>query len=97
MTNPFSSNAFSMMALTDAINILPNNYGRAESLGIFKTKSTRLRHIAVEERNGVLTLLPTQLPGSPATVGVRGKRVPLAHSCTKLIASCHRYFSIKGT
>jgi hypothetical protein len=74
MLNPFSNSAFNMMALTDAINILPNNYGRAESLGIFRTKSTRFRHIAVEERNGVLNLLPTQLPGSPATVGVRGKR-----------------------
>jgi hypothetical protein len=74
MLNPFSNSAFSMMALTDAINILPNNYGRAESLSIFKTKSTRFRNIAVEERNGVLNLLPTQLPGSPATVGVRGKR-----------------------
>jgi hypothetical protein len=74
MLNPFSNSAFSMMALTDAINILPNSYGRAESLGIFRTKSTRFRHIAVEERNGVLNLLPTQLPGSPATVGVRGKR-----------------------
>jgi hypothetical protein len=74
MLNPFSNSAFNMMALTDAINILPNNYGRAESLGIFRTKSTRFRHIAVEERNGVLNLLPTQLPGAPATVGVRGKR-----------------------
>jgi hypothetical protein len=74
MLNPFSNSAFNMMALTDAINILPNNYGRAESLGIFKAKSTRFRHIAVEERNGVLALLPTQLPGSPATVGIRGKR-----------------------
>jgi hypothetical protein len=74
MLNPFANNAFNMIALTDAINILPNNYGRAESLGIFKTKSTRFRHIAVEERNGVLNLLPTQLPGAPATVGIRGKR-----------------------
>lgn len=73
-SNPFNGNYFNMIALTDAINILPNTYGRAESLGVFKTKSTRFRHIAIEEKNGVLNLLPTQLPGSPATVGVRGKR-----------------------
>lgn len=72
--NPFMGSAFNMIALTDAINILPNTYGRAESLGVFKTKSTRFRHIAIEEKNGVLNLLPTQLPGAPATVGVRGKR-----------------------
>lgn len=72
--NPFETNAFNMVALTNAINILPNNYGRTESLGLFRTKPTRFRNIAIEERNGVLNLLPTQLPGAPASVGIRGKR-----------------------
>jgi hypothetical protein len=72
--NPFSSNYFNMQSLTDAINIIPNNYGRVEQLGLFRTKPVRTRHIAVEERRGVLNLLPTTLPGSPATVGVNAKR-----------------------
>jgi hypothetical protein len=72
--NPFSNNFFNMQSLTNAINILPNMYGRVGQLGLFSAKPVRTRHIAVEERNGVLNLLPTQLPGSPATVGVHGKR-----------------------
>lgn len=74
MNNPFDNPAFNMTSLTDAINILPNNYGRVTQLGIFKDKPVRFRQIAIEENNGVLNLLPTQTPGSPGTVGSRAKR-----------------------
>ena len=74
MNNVFENPAFSMSALTAAINILPNNYGLMESLGLFPPKPVRFRSVAVEEKNGVLTLLPTLPVGSPGTVGVRGKR-----------------------
>ena len=72
--NPFQDSAFSMSNLTAAINYLPNMYGRCESLNLFPAKSVRNRSIAIEENRGVLNLLPTQAPGSPATVGTRGKR-----------------------
>ncbi|WP_448129310.1 major capsid protein [Wolbachia pipientis] len=71
MQNPFTNTAFSMTALTNAINILPINYGRVENLNLFPSRSVRFRHITIEEQNGVLSLLPTQLPGAPATVGKR--------------------------
>ena len=74
MQNPFTNTAFSMTALTNAINILPINYGRVENLNLFPSRSVRFRHITIEEHNGVLSLLPTQVPGAPATVGKRGKR-----------------------
>ncbi|WCR54400.1 MAG: hypothetical protein PG981_001422 [Wolbachia endosymbiont of Ctenocephalides orientis wCori] len=74
MQNPFSNPAFSMAELTGAMNILPINFGRTESLNLFPSKSVRFRHITIEEQNGVLSLLPTQVPGAPATVGKRGKR-----------------------
>ena len=74
MNNPFSNPAFSMAALTAAINILPNRYGRLEELNLMPSKPVRQRQIVVEEMNGVLNLLPTLPPGSPGTVGVRGKR-----------------------
>ncbi|MCB2021920.1 MAG: major capsid protein [Burkholderiaceae bacterium] len=74
MNNPFANPAFSMASLTAAINLLPNRYGRLEQLNLMPAKPVRQRQILVEERNGVLNLLPTQPPGSPGTVGRRGKR-----------------------
>ena len=74
MNNPFDDPAFSMASLTDSINILPNMYGRAGELGLFRNKPVRTRSITIEENNGVLNLLPTQAPETPGSVGVRGKR-----------------------
>lgn len=74
MLNPFSHSAFNVAAMTAAINILPNRYGRLGQMGLFPTKSVRVRNIVIEERNGVLALLPTMPPGSPGSVGKRGKR-----------------------
>jgi len=74
MQNPFSNSAFSMANLTAAINLLPNRYGRVESLNLFPVKPVRFRQILIEEKNGVLNLLPTLPVGSPGTVGQRDKR-----------------------
>ncbi len=74
MNNPFDNPAFSMSALSTAINILPNNYGLMDQMNLFPAKPVRFRQIAIEEKNGVLSLLPTLPVGSPGTVGKRGKR-----------------------
>jgi hypothetical protein len=74
MINPFESSAFDMTSLTASINLLPNMYGKLESLKLFPQKSVRTRNSSVEEQNGVLSLLPTQIPGGSATMGTRGKR-----------------------
>ena len=74
MQNPFTNRAFTTASLTAAINLLPNRHGKLESLKLMPVKSVRTRQIIVQERNGVLTLLPTLPPGSPGTVGMRGKR-----------------------
>jgi hypothetical protein len=74
MNNPFHNPAFSVSALTTAINLLPNQYGRLDELNLFPIKPVRTRQVTVEERNGVLSLLPTQPVGSPGSVGKRGKR-----------------------
>lgn len=78
MNNPFHSPAFSVSALTAAINILPNQYGRLDELNLFPVKPVRTRQVTIEEKNGVLSLLPTQPVGSPGTVGKRGKRAARA-------------------
>jgi len=74
MNNPFDNPAFNVTAMTAAINILPNQYGRLDELDLMPIKPVRFREVAVEEKNGVLVLLPTRPVGAPGTVGVRGKR-----------------------
>ena len=74
MQNPFTHPAFAMASMTAAINLVPNRYGRMEELRLFPAKPVRTRQIVVEEQNGVLNLLPSMPPGSPGTVGIRGKR-----------------------
>lgn len=72
--NPFDTDAFNMVSLTNAINILPNNYGRVRELALFPGKGVRTRTVIVEEQNGVLNLLPTLPPGAPGTQNKMGKR-----------------------
>ncbi|ABK44545.1 conserved hypothetical protein [Magnetococcus marinus MC-1] len=72
--NPFNNDAFGTVALTAAINILPNRYGKLDGMGIMPARPVRQRQIAIEERNGVLSLLPTAAVGSPGSTGKRGKR-----------------------
>ncbi len=74
MLNPFAQPGFGMAQLTQAINLIPNRYGRIGALGLMPAKPVRQRQIVVEEHNGVLNLLPTLPPGTPGTVGRRGKR-----------------------
>ncbi len=74
MINPFDTDAFNMTSLTASINLLPNAYGRLEAMNLFPQKSVRTRNIAVEEQNGVLNLLPTQMPGGASTFEGRTKR-----------------------
>lgn len=74
MMNPFQIDAFNMVSLTQAINILPNNYGRVREMNLMPGKGVRTRSVIVEERHGVLNLLPTMPPGSPGTTANRAKR-----------------------
>lgn len=50
MNNPFQSPAFSMTALTAAINILPNQFGKLDQINLMPARPVRFRQIAVEER-----------------------------------------------
>ncbi len=72
--NPFAIDAFNMVSLTQAINLLPNNYGRIRELNLMPGRGVRTRTIMVEEKNGVLNLLQTQPVGAPGTVNKRAKR-----------------------
>jgi hypothetical protein len=75
MQNPFVNPAFNATSLSAAINLIPNRYGRIGELGIFgEPKGVATTTVTIEENNGVLTLLPTQVRGGPSTLATRGKR-----------------------
>ena len=74
MNNPFDTPAFGLTQLTNAINLVPNMYGKIGGLGIFADKPVSTRNIAVEERNGILNLLQSKPIGSPGTVETNVKR-----------------------
>lgn len=72
--DPFAANGFTLTTLTSSINKLPNRYGRLQQLGLFPIKGVSTRSIEVEERNGVLTLVPTVPWGGTANQNKSGKR-----------------------
>jgi hypothetical protein len=75
MINPFDQDSFNMVSLCAAIDILPNNYGRVNQLGIFNNVDGIITRTAmVEEQNGFLTLLKTQPVGAPGAQNKMGKR-----------------------
>jgi hypothetical protein len=60
--------------LTAPINILPNLYTRLGQIGLFRFEGVTQRSIVIEQREGVLSLLPSVPLGAPATVGNREQR-----------------------
>lgn len=73
LVDPFKD-GYSMVELTQAINILPNMYGRTNELGLFKFKGLTNAAAMIELRDGVLTLVPTTPWGGPAPKNVTAKR-----------------------
>jgi hypothetical protein len=72
--NPFDAGGYSLAEMTQAINILPNLYTRLGQIGLFRFEGVTQRSIVIEQRAGVLSLLPSVPLGAPATVGNREAR-----------------------
>ena len=70
----FSGSAFSMVALTDAINKMPFVPGRIGQLGLFREQGVSTTAVMIEEREGSLTLVETTSRGAPAVQHVANKR-----------------------
>jgi hypothetical protein len=70
----FSGDNFSVRSLTDAINIVPNMYGRVNQLGIFQEKAIDTTLVSVEFNHGVLNLIPKSDRGTPAPKNRTAKR-----------------------
>lgn len=71
----FGGSAFSTVTLTDAVNKMPFVPGRAGSLGIFEEFGVPTTTIMIEEREGVLSLIPTTPRGGPAAQNATAARV----------------------
>jgi Phage major capsid protein E len=70
----FSSSAFSMVALTDAINKMPYVPGRIGQLGLFREQGVSTTSVMIEEREGSLNLVETTARGAPAVQNTTNKR-----------------------
>lgn len=70
----FNNQAFASVELSEAMNVVPNRYGRIGELGIFTERGVSTTSVSVEINNGVLNLLPTGKRGAPASQGTSGKR-----------------------
>lgn len=72
--NPFDAGGFTLTEMTRALQILPNQYGLIQQLGLFRREGITQRSVMIESVEGVLNLLPSVALGAPATVGNRDGR-----------------------
>jgi Phage major capsid protein E len=68
----FNNRAFSAIELTESINLVPNQYGRLQEMGLFSNRSSRTRSVALQINNGQLSinLLPSRPYGGTPTYGL---------------------------
>lgn len=74
IVNPFAAGGFTLAEMSDAIQMLPNTYGRVGQLGLFTPEPISQRTAVIEMLDGELRLLPSVQTGAPATVGTSDKR-----------------------
>lgn len=74
MLDIFSSDAFGVVSLTDAINKVKFVPGRLGQLGLFTTSAVATTTVSVEEKNGVLSLVSPTPRGGPGSTLDKGKR-----------------------
>ena len=69
LTETFGATKFTMASMTRSILKLPYSPGRIGQMGLFQERGVTTRHIVVEEKNGVLTILGTK------PVGTKGQQL----------------------
>lgn len=70
----FNNPAFSTAEMTEAINIIPTQYGDINQLGIFKEKGITTTSVVIERKNNILNVLSSVERESPGTPNITGKR-----------------------
>jgi hypothetical protein len=84
MLDIFRSDAFGMVSLTTAINKLPYKPSRIGEMGIFNEKGIPTTSVAMEERQGKLSLVAAKARGSMPQVQESVKRVAKMIPCLAL-------------
>lgn len=74
MLDIFNDDAFSVVSLTNAINKVKFVPGRIGQLGLFQERSVATTSIAIEEKNGVLSLVAPSPRGGPGMTLDKSKR-----------------------
>jgi hypothetical protein len=72
--NPFASDAYSLVNMTTAFNIYPNQYGLVSKMNIFNDQPLMTKTALIERRNNVLNLIPSTQWGGPPPVNTSAKR-----------------------
>lgn len=60
---------FTVQGLTDAVNLLPNLYGRLNALNVFPVSGIATQFVMLKIKDGVITILGAQDPNVPPPVG----------------------------
>ena len=60
----FNGDAFGLVEMTDAINLLPYQPSRLGRLGLFTEKGVTTTAVAIERKGGILSLLPSKARGT---------------------------------
>lgn len=74
MLDIFASDAFSLVGLTDAINKIKFVPGYLGQLGLFSASGVSTTSVAIEEKNGILSLIAPTGRGAPGTTLDKTKR-----------------------
>jgi major capsid protein E len=74
LLNVFDNDAFSIVNLTDGINKLKFVPSRIGSMGLFTPRPVTTTSIAVEQKDGILILVPPTPRGGPGTAVDKAKR-----------------------
>jgi hypothetical protein len=83
MINPFD--VFSVTEMADAVNLIPNTYGRLGQDNLMPVRGALTNPIAIEERNGVLSMIPFTEINGPGVVGSGGLRKVRTFNIPRLV------------
>jgi hypothetical protein len=81
MLDVFNNDAFNMVSLTTALNKLPYVPGLLGSLGLFSSKGITTTAAVVEEKHGVLSLVPAAARGTMPNANDRAARNARSFIC----------------